>query len=204
MPFQEPLLNRYPLSPPVSNYTITVNGNTTITVTDTSVDITVAIGNGEYTVMVVANNDVGPSTGNPSANIGKSSITIAYYYNIIALQSPITTSDVTTVTITCVTISGAECGFTMFTLDMMGSADCFTFTGLNPNTTYTYTATLTGIANGTVTTMPNIPVSTHHTAFMTGIAISIILYVRCIIISHYNINIGCNNHPVSNDSMSTC
>ena len=81
MPFQEPLLNRYPLSPPVSNYTITVNGNTTITVADTSVDITVAIGNGEYTVMVVANNDVGPSTGNPSANIGKSSIIIAYYYN---------------------------------------------------------------------------------------------------------------------------
>ena len=81
MPFQEPLLNRYPLSPPVSNYTITVNGNTTITVADTSVDITVAIGNGEYTVMVVANNDVGPSTGNPSANIGKSSITITYYYN---------------------------------------------------------------------------------------------------------------------------
>ena len=135
---------------------------------------------------------------------------IRYYYKC----SP--TSDVTTVTITCVTISGAGCGFTLNPGNMMGSADNggrFTFTGLNPNTTYTYTATLTGVANvdftvnGTVTTMPNIPVSTHHTTttvFMTGIAISIILYVHCIITSHYNINIGCNNHPVSNDSMSTC
>ena len=222
-PFQEPFPN--PLSPPVSGYTIIINGDTITTVDGTSANIDVAIGNGEYTVMVVANNDIGPSYGNPFLHIGKSSITLTSLYTIIALQSPITTSDVTTVTITCVTIRGAGCGFTLTPGNMMGSADhggCFTFTGLNPNTTYTYTATLTGVANvdytvnGTVTTMPNIPVSIHHTAFMTGIAVSIILYVRCIIISHYNINIGCNNHPapndsmpninhpVSNDSMSTC
>ena len=66
--FQEPLSN--PLSPPVSNYSIMVNGDTVTTVNDTSADIDVAIGNGEYTVMVVANNDVGPSTGNPSIDIG--------------------------------------------------------------------------------------------------------------------------------------
>ena len=46
---------------------------------------------------------------------------------------------------------------------MVGSANnggSYTFTNLNPNTTYTYIATLTGVANiyftvnGTVTTMP--------------------------------------------------
>ena len=54
------------------------------------------------------------------------------YYCIIVLQSPTTTYIITAV-------SGGEC---RFTLNMMGSADhggCFTFTGLNPNTTYTAT-----------------------------------------------------------------
>ena len=183
MLFQEPFPN--PLSPPVSGYTIIINGDTITTVNDMSADTDVAIGNGEYTVMVVANNDVGPSYGNPFLHIGKSSIiTLTSLYTIIALQSPITTSDVTTVTITCVTISGAGCGFTLNPSNMMGSANNgghFTFTGLDPNTTYTYTATLTGVVNvdftvnGTVTTMPNIPVSTHCT--MTGIVFKAVLYV---------------------------
>ena len=73
---QEPLSDL--LSPPVSNYTITVNGGTITTVADTSADIDVAIGNGEYTVMVAANNDVGPSTGNPSVDIGNVSIVPTY------------------------------------------------------------------------------------------------------------------------------
>ena len=58
------------LSPPVSDYSITVNEVTITTVNDTSANITVAIGNGQYTVMVAANNDVGSSSGNPSVDIG--------------------------------------------------------------------------------------------------------------------------------------
>ena len=72
---QEP--SSSPLSPPVSSYTIIVNGDTVTTVNDTSADVDVAIGNGEYTVMVVANNDVGPSTGNPSVDIG-----MLYYFSL--------------------------------------------------------------------------------------------------------------------------
>ena len=49
-----------------------VNGDivTNVYVTDTCADIDIDIGNGEYKVMVVANNDIGPSIGNPFVDIG--------------------------------------------------------------------------------------------------------------------------------------
>ena len=59
-----------PLSPPVKNYSIVID-NTTVTAFGVRKNVTTDIDDGEYTIMVIANNDIGPSIESMPLDIGK-------------------------------------------------------------------------------------------------------------------------------------
>ena len=68
-----------PLSPPVVNYSIIINiydvsgviDTKTVTALDVRENVAIDIGSGNYTVTVIANNDIGPSSESMPLDIGK-------------------------------------------------------------------------------------------------------------------------------------
>ena len=143
-----------PLSPPVDNYTVTVNNKDPVSVvSDGSCSYTTAIAvspqDAPYSVSVVATNDVGDSDTTVMDNISKSLILFSYFnvLSIVSVQDVVTviansTFDTINFTFTGTVDDTTPVTITLSPNDGMGDGtigDGVVISGLMSDTPYTYT-----------------------------------------------------------------